>query len=111
MKKYHYFKRDYKGLCCEILFPILFLLLPIYFNKVKKSEWSPSLAIDEHMYPNPQSVLINSLTNSVPSSFIDKLKILDLKTEFFSDQSLLTFEKTILNKRNIKPVRLGSYSI
>jgi len=52
-KKWHYFKRDKKGICCEIFFPFLFLLLPIYFAKVTGGNWEKTLSIDAGMYPSP----------------------------------------------------------
>jgi len=52
-KKFHHFKRDKKGICCEILFPVLFLMLPIYFNKIAAGAWIPTVKVDENMYPKP----------------------------------------------------------
>lgn len=98
-KKYHYFKRDKRGICCEIFLPILFLLLPIYFNKVKPTVWEPTLAINENMYPKPQDVLISNFNNAASTEFLNLFNTENVKIELVNDQDLLSFEKTILDKR------------
>jgi len=63
-KKYHYFKRDKKSLCCEILFPFFIFLLPIYFHKIAPEDYYSKVIIDENMYSGYgiQDILINDNT-------------------------------------------------
>jgi len=51
-KKFHYFKRDKKGLFCEILFPLLMMFIPLYFNKYADRPPPPTLLLDGSVYPS-----------------------------------------------------------
>jgi hypothetical protein len=51
-KKFHYFKRDKKSLCCEIVFPLLMMFIPLYFNKYADRPPPPTLLLDGSIYPS-----------------------------------------------------------
>ena len=61
-KKFHYFKRDKKGLCCELLFPFIMMLFPIYFNKIMKPDYPPIVILDSTMYDFKPECLVNDAT-------------------------------------------------
>lgn len=53
-KRFHYFKRDKKGLCCEILCPFIMMLIPVLVKYVfAETVYYPAITMDQSMYPVP----------------------------------------------------------
>jgi hypothetical protein len=65
-KKLHFFKRDMKGIGCELIYPFFILLLPIWWFKLKGRTLPSGLDFDHTMYPTPSDILVN---NDIFNSF------------------------------------------
>jgi len=45
-KKFHYFKRDKVGIGCEIVCPVVFLLMPILLSYLRTDIRMPAIVLD-----------------------------------------------------------------
>jgi len=50
VKRYHYSKRDKKGLLCEIIVPVLMVCLGLLLMTISFIEESPALPLEASMY-------------------------------------------------------------
>ena len=68
-KRYYYFKRDRKGLCCEMLAPLFLVALACLFTKMNWFKKSPPLEFTPDLIDTPQHIMLND--NNTPPGFIE----------------------------------------
>ena len=59
-KRFYLYKRDWCGLMCELVIPLLLVLSGLSFCEVGWLNDSPAFALDPSVYPSPQRMLFNS---------------------------------------------------
>ncbi|EWS72165.1 ABC transporter family protein (macronuclear) [Tetrahymena thermophila SB210] len=111
-KRIHYFKRDKKGLCCELILPIILIAFGLYtayaskFKDWKSYELNPTIFFDE----KPKIYYGSSLPPSNYQSIINNFQKYD-DTSFDQIQnvnSILSFDNSLLQDKTTE-VKFGYY--
>ena len=115
LKRIHYFKRDRRGLICEIFLPIFIIILGLVLLNIQITIQSPYLPLSNNIFQkSPINFLINSNMPSgqaVPPSFLtyNGVNSGDLKVQQDSSTSVPQFDSSIYNRRSeVDPSRFFS---
>ena len=115
LKRFHYFKRDRRGLICEVFLPILIILLGLGLLNIQIPIQDPYLPLTSNIFQkSPINFLINSnLPNgqTVPSSFFNYNGVNsgDLQVQQDSSTTLVSFDNDIYTRRSdVDPPRFFS---
>lgn len=60
IKRFNIYKRDKCGLCCELIAPIVLVLVGLGLLQIPFLKDSPAFTLDTSAYPGPQRMLFNS---------------------------------------------------
>lgn len=122
IKRYHLYKRDRTGLCCEVAVPFLCVLIGCLFNKIDFSQKSYTLLVEPSMYPTPQRLTLNldvispSDASITPQTLFSNLpgSSGDFEVTYTSaPNSFIYYENVFANRlvNATEPYRYGSYEI
>jgi len=59
IKRLNIYKRDRCGLCCELIVPVILVLLGLGLLQIPFLKDSPEFTLDTSVYPSPQRMLFN----------------------------------------------------
>ena len=59
MKRFNIYKRDKCGLVCEIIVPVVLVILGLSLLQIGWLSDSPAFTLDTSAYPGPQRILMN----------------------------------------------------
>jgi hypothetical protein len=60
IKRFHLYKRDKTGICCEVVVPFMCVIIGCLINGIDLSQKSPVLLVQPSVYPTPQRITINN---------------------------------------------------
>ena len=69
IKRYHLYKRDRTGLCCEVAVPFICVIIGCLINQIDFSQKSNDVMVTPSLYPTPQRITFN--TDAVVTSDVD----------------------------------------
>lgn len=69
IKRYHLYKRDRTGLCCEVAVPFICVIIGCLFNQIDFSQQSIDVMVTPSLFPTPQRITFNS--EAVVTSDVD----------------------------------------
>ena len=67
IKRFNIYKRDKCGLCCELIVPVILVLLGLGLLQIPFLKNSEEFTLDTSAYPSPQRMLFNS-ENVMPTT-------------------------------------------
>lgn len=70
-KRFHIYKRDKCGLCCEIVVPVVLVLVGLSLLQIPFLKDSPAFTLDTSAYPSPQRLLFNNDIISTTAGGVD----------------------------------------
>lgn len=122
-KRFHIYKRDRGGLCCEVFVPIILVIFGLGLTKIDFLKTSPTTLLEPSAYPLKQRLLMNNepiLTDGTFYTGTDFYNNLPSVSSSFS----VTYDETATNYQDFynqvfeqstigaeKPYRFGSYQI
>jgi len=92
VKRYHYFKRDKKGLCCEILLPVIMIIVGILITKASTIKNYNPMPIADNLYDYKVNVGYNTIIPADGSTINPTLL-----TNFNTNDLNLVADTTALN--------------
>jgi len=60
VKRFHIYKRDKCGLCCELIVPVILVLFGLGLLQIPFLKNSEEFTLDTSAYPSPQRMLFNT---------------------------------------------------
>ena len=121
IKRYHLYKRDRTGICCEVVVPFICVIIGCLLAKVNFNQVSYTIAVEPSLYPEPQRIVLNSEVVQTSANMVDPSLLYDNLpqsstafelTSYTGINSLPLYYEFIYNQRTVgnpEPYRYGSY--
>ncbi|EAR99563.1 ABC transporter family protein (macronuclear) [Tetrahymena thermophila SB210] len=110
VKRFLYFRRDIRGLLCEVLLPILIVIVGLAITLINNIQSSPSLLIEPSIYDTPLNIIYSGIEDTGKmNTLFTHFNPHDWKATFYNAASKQDWDNQNFELRSVD--RKGSYYI
>ena len=107
-KRFHYFKRDKKGLCCEIFLPIIMIIIGVSINRSASVNKYTPMTISDDLYSHKLDVGYNNIvpadSSPMDSTFLGYFNKNDFNMIPDASTDLADFNHDVFERQGKNPI-------